>query len=77
MVRMVRIVRMQVRIGGIATYMFLAEWRLALVALGLVPLCAVIGKVREKQRSARSIMTNVAQTCDPYPSKLPPPPLAQ
>ena len=32
------------RIGGIAAYMALAEWRLALVAFALVPLCSAVGK---------------------------------
>ena len=33
-----------VRIGGIAAYMLYYEWRLALVAFGVVPICSVVGK---------------------------------
>ena len=53
----------QVRIGGIATYMFLAEWRLALVAIGLVPLCAVIGKVGTRTKRAWACLLACLLAC--------------
>lgn len=35
----------QVRIGGIAAYMVWSEWRLAMVAFAVVPICVLAGKV--------------------------------
>lgn len=34
-----------VRIGGIMTYMFIREWRLALLSCGIIPICAVSNKL--------------------------------
>ena len=51
-----------VRIGGIAAYMLWAEWRLALVAFAIVPICAAVGKCYGDwlQHNAKMVQTSLA-----------------
>jgi len=52
-----------VRISGILIYMFLRDWRLAFVAISVVPVCAIINRVYGTflQKNARLVQTALAQ----------------
>jgi ATP-binding cassette subfamily B (MDR/TAP) protein 9 len=55
-----------VRIGGITAYMFYRQWRLALLAVAIVPMCAMANKLYGDwlQKNATKVQTALAQAND-------------
>jgi ATP-binding cassette subfamily B (MDR/TAP) protein 9 len=55
-----------VRIGGITAYIFCRQWRLALLAVAIIPVCALANKVYGDwlQKNATKVQTALAQAND-------------
>eukprot|EP01062_Namystynia_karyoxenos_P082607 TRINITY_DN9332_c0_g1_i1.p1 TRINITY_DN9332_c0_g1~~TRINITY_DN9332_c0_g1_i1.p1 ORF type:complete len:869 (+),score=226.90 TRINITY_DN9332_c0_g1_i1:87-2609(+) len=54
------------RIFGVCVYMFIREWRLALLTLGAIPICSVVNKLYGDwlNKNARQVQTALAEAND-------------